>query len=73
MSQTLTTGTSNIGEVVERMKAGLNEHGQRAAQFVEDAIAAVRSAPDADPAWTDEEICQRIVDQIREATPGLRI
>ena len=37
-----------------------------AKQFVKDSIAAVRAAIEADPNWTDEQICQMIMDGLAE-------
>jgi len=41
------------------------EHIRAARQFVDDAIAAVKSAHDY-PGWSDEQICQMILDEMEK-------
>jgi hypothetical protein len=61
VAQTMSTDgvAGAIGNLVDPDRR--QRHFAEARRFVQEAIAAVRTAPDADPAWTDEDIAERIV------------
>lgn len=40
----------------------------RARATVDSMLAAVRAAPDADPKWTDEDICEKILAGVERAS-----
>lgn len=54
-----------VGAVAAGIVDGrLLECAKAAEQMATEALAAVRSAPDADPAWTDDDIARLVLDRI---------
>lgn len=61
--------SSDIGVVVTNI-AHSTQFAREAKIEVEAYIAMTRSAKDADPNWTDDEICQMILDNIAKLQKG---
>lgn len=57
----------NIGQVVNNL-ANSPAFAHVAKVKVQEYIETVRSSPDADPNWTDSQICEMILDSISTAS-----
>ena len=55
--------SSDIGQVLNNLKDS-SAFARQAKAKVQECISAVRSANDVDPNWTDDQICQMILDQM---------
>lgn len=55
--------SSDIGKTINNLKDS-PEFARQAKAKVQECISAVRSANDVDPNWTDDQICQMILDQM---------
>lgn len=53
-------------------KNRVTETARKAERTADDMIAAVRQSRDADPTWTDDYICQRILEGVERAQARLR-
>jgi hypothetical protein len=53
-----------LGVVGRLLDGGLQIDLREATEWVDKALAVMRTAPDADPAWTDEDIAKMIVEKL---------
>lgn len=55
---------------VDILHGSISRDYREAREFAENAIAAVRKAPDVNPNWSDEEIAGMILGKLGQARPG---
>jgi hypothetical protein len=60
-------------EVIDSRGASLVRNARDAALWVQDAITAIRSAPDGNPQWSDEDVAGQIIAEVQRMHPELRI
>lgn len=65
------THGKTTGETLEILKNDLRSSTLNAREELDRYIAVVRAAKDADQNWTEDEICQMIIDKLSEKDPPL--